>query len=226
MNKVIISIVLAVAIMLLFFGNLVWGSVNIPYREVVGALTGNQTVSDTYGYIILESRLPQAITALLSGAALATSGLLLQTAFRNPLAGPDVFGISSGAGLAVAIVMLAFGGNISLNNLCLGFLDEECGYAIGGFMAILVSAFAGAMLVMGIILFFSTYSPSYYRFDGRLSCQQRHLVIEFLQYGRRCEILSDMGNGKFRQCFYGRGEMVCAICHPRSVGLPFTHQAA
>lgn len=51
---------------------------------------GNQTVSDTYGYIILESRLPQAITALLSGAALATSGLLLQTAFRNPLAGPDV----------------------------------------------------------------------------------------------------------------------------------------
>lgn len=82
MNKVIISIVLAVAIMLLFSGNLVWGSVSIPYREVVGALTGNQTVSDTYGYIILESRLPQAITALLSGAALATSGLLLQTAFE------------------------------------------------------------------------------------------------------------------------------------------------
>lgn len=154
MNKIIISIVLAVAIMLLFFGNLVWGSVNIPYREVVDVLTGNQAVSDTYGYIILESRLPQAITALLSGAALATSGLLLQTAFRNPLAGPDVFGISSGAGLAVAIVMLAFGGNISLNNLCLGFLDEECGYAIGGFMAILVSAFAGAMLVMGIITAF------------------------------------------------------------------------
>ena len=72
MNKIIISIVLAVAIMLLFFGNLVWGSVNIPYRDVVSVLTGNQTVSDTYGYIILESRLPQAITALLSGAALAT----------------------------------------------------------------------------------------------------------------------------------------------------------
>lgn len=161
MNKVIISIVLAVAIMLLFFGNLVWGSVSIPYREVVGALTGNQTVSDTYGYIILESRLPQAITALLSGAALATSGLLLQTAFRNPLAGPDVFGISSGAGLAVAIVMLAFGGNISLNNLCLGFLDGECGYAIGGFMAILVSAFAGAMLVMGIITAFSAIVRSH-----------------------------------------------------------------
>ena len=152
MNKVIISIVLVVAIALLFFANLVWGSVSIPYREVVGILTGDQTVSDTYGYIILESRLPQAITALLSGAALATSGLLLQTAFRNPLAGPDVFGISSGAGLAVAIVMLAFGGNISLDHLCLGFLDGECGYAIGGFMAI---------LVMGIITAFSTLVRSH-----------------------------------------------------------------
>ena len=161
MNKVIISIVLVVAIVLLFFGNLVWGSVSIPYREVFGILTGNHAVSDTYDYIILESRLPQAITALLSGAALATSGLLLQTAFRNPLAGPDVFGISSGAGLAVAIVMLAFGGNISLNDFCLGFLDGECGYAIGGFLAILVSAFAGAMLVMGIITAFSAIVRSH-----------------------------------------------------------------
>lgn len=89
--------------------------------------------------------MPQAITALFSGAALATSGLLLQTAFRNPLAGPDVFGISSGAGLTVAIVMLALGGNISMGD-----------YTIGGFLAILFSAFAGAMLVMGIITLFST----------------------------------------------------------------------
>lgn len=120
--------------------------------------------------------------------------------------------------------MLAFGGNISLDHLSLGFLDGECGYAIGGFMAILVSAFAGAMLVMGIITAFSAivklYCPSDYRFDGRLSCRQRHLVIEFLQYGRGCEILSDMGNGKFRQCFHGRGEMVCTIYHPRSIGFP------
>lgn len=81
MNKVIVSIVLVVAIALLFFGNLVWGSVNIPYGEVVGILMGNQTVSDTYGYIILESRLPQAITALLSGAALATSGFAAPDSF-------------------------------------------------------------------------------------------------------------------------------------------------
>ena len=83
----------------------------------------------------MESRLPQAMMALLSGAALATSGLLLQTAFRNPLAGPDIFGISSGAGLAVAIVMLAFGGN---------------------FLSILLAAFIGAMLVLALITLFST----------------------------------------------------------------------
>ena len=67
----------------------------------------NETIESMSHYIVMESRLPNAITALLAGAALATSGLLLQTAFRNPLAGPDVFGISSGAALAVAVVMLA-----------------------------------------------------------------------------------------------------------------------
>lgn len=105
-----------IAIIILFFANLAWGSVNIPWQDVGAIISGSQT-DETYRYILLESRLPAAIAALLSGAALATSGLLLQTAFRNPLAGPDVFGISSGAGLAVAIVMLAFGGNIALDDL-------------------------------------------------------------------------------------------------------------
>ena len=113
----------AIAIIILFFANLAWGSVNIPWQDVGAIISGSQT-DETYRYILLESRLPAAITALLSGAALATSGLLLQTAFRNPLAGPDVFGISSGAGLAVAIVMLAFGGNIALDDLGVGFLGD------------------------------------------------------------------------------------------------------
>ena len=158
MNKATIySLVLIVAIAFLFFANLAWGSVNIPFKEVLDILTSSgaevphalmgtdESLGSANRYIILESRLPQAITALLSGAALATSGLLLQTAFRNPLAGPDVFGISSGAGLAVAIVMLSLGGNITMGD-----------YTIGGFLAILISAFAGAMVVMGIITLFST----------------------------------------------------------------------
>ena len=158
MNKATIySLVLIVAIAFLFFANLAWGSVNIPFKEVLDILTSSgaevphalmgtdESLGSANRYIILESRLPQAITALLSGAALATSGLLLQTAFRNPLAGPDVFGISSGAGLAVAIVMLSLGGNITMGD-----------YTIGGFLAILISAFIGAMVVMGIITLFST----------------------------------------------------------------------
>ncbi len=148
----------AIAIIILFFANLAWGSVSIPWQEVVAILAGNQVdEADSFRYIVMESRLPAAITALLSGAALATSGLLLQTAFRNPLAGPDVFGISSGAGLAVAIVMLAFGGNIALGD----FVGDAGNYAIGGFLAILIAAFVGAMLVMAVITFFSAIVRSH-----------------------------------------------------------------
>ena len=152
----------AIAIILLFFANLAWGSVNIPWQDVLAILAGNQgDEADSFRYIVMESRLPAAITALLSGAALATSGLLLQTAFRNPLAGPDVFGISSGAGLAVAIVMLAFGGNIALDDLGVGFLGDAGNYTIGGFLAVLIAAFIGAMVVMGIITFFSAIVRSH-----------------------------------------------------------------
>ena len=158
----IISITLVLAIVALFFANLAWGSVSIPLREVLSILAHpgvdmtpadsyypNETIESMSYYIVMESRLPNAITALLA------SGLLLQTAFRNPLAGPDVFGISSGAALAVAVVMLAFGGNISIAGFSIGGFLSLDGLTIGGFLAILISAFAGAMLVMGIITLFS-----------------------------------------------------------------------
>lgn len=145
MKKILVSGMVVIAIVMLFFANLAWGSVSIPMREVLGAIM-SPTVESTNRYIILESRLPATIVALLAGAALATSGLLLQTAFRNPLAGPDVFGVSSGAALAVAIVMLSLGGNITMGN-----------YTLGGFLAILVAAFVGAMAVMAVITFFSTW---------------------------------------------------------------------
>lgn len=153
----------AIAIIILFFANLAWGSVNIPWQDVGAIISGSQT-DETYRYILLESRLPAAIAALLSGAALATSGLLLQTAFRNPLAGPDVFGISSGAGLAVAIVMLAFGGNIALGDFVGADLlgnGATAGVGVSGFLAILIAAFVGAMLVMAVITFFSAIVRSH-----------------------------------------------------------------
>ena len=93
----------------------------------------------------METRLPQAITAMLCGAALSVSGLMLQTAFRNPLAAPDIFGINAGAGLGVALVMLLWGGSLVTDT-----------FSFTGFMAILLAAFIGAMLVTLLILFFSS----------------------------------------------------------------------
>ena len=138
-----VSLGLLVAI--LFALNLVMGSVRIPVADVVGILMGHEAERASWQFIVIESRLPQAITAVLCGAALAVSGLMLQTAFRNPLAGPSIFGINSGAGLGVALVMLLLGGSLQAGSV-----------SISGFVAILVAAFIGALAVMAIIFFFST----------------------------------------------------------------------
>ncbi|MBQ6161346.1 MAG: iron ABC transporter permease [Prevotella sp.] len=132
---------LAIATVVLLALNLLVGSVHIPLGDIVDILRGHEVANPGYRYIILESRLPQAITALLTGAALATCGLMLQTMFRNPLAGPSVFGIDSGASLGVAIVILAMGGSVITG---MGTLS--------GLMAILISAFLGAILVMIVLL--------------------------------------------------------------------------
>lgn len=147
MNKgVVYGIALAVLAVVLLSLNLTTGSVNIPLGDVVAVLTGDDAgVKDSWRYIVREVRLPEAVTAMLAGSALAVSGLLLQTAFRNPLAGPDVFGINSGAGLAVALVMLGMGGTVSAG-----------GYTLAGFVAVFFSSFVGAMAVTGIIFLFST----------------------------------------------------------------------
>lgn len=136
---------LMLLIVVLFALNLLVGSVSIPASDVVRILLGDETEKASWQFIVLQSRLPQAITATLCGAALAVSGLMLQTAFRNPLAGPSVFGINSGAGLGVALVMLFLGGGLSVGSL-----------QLSGFAAILIAAFIGAMTVMMVIFFFST----------------------------------------------------------------------
>lgn len=131
-------------IVVLFALNILVGSVSIPTSDVWHILWGGEDVKPSWQYIILESRLPQALTALLAGGALAVSGLMLQTAFRNPLAGPSIFGINSGAGLGVALVMLLLGGSISTGSV-----------SISGFVAVLLAAFVGAMIVMALIFLFS-----------------------------------------------------------------------
>ena len=122
MNKRILFTLLGTLTLLaLFMANLLIGSVDIPFQEAMATLRGDESVRESWRFIILRSRLPQAVAALLAGTSLAASGLMLQTAFVNPLAGPDVFGINSGAGLAVALVMLPLGGGIlGAANLPLG----------------------------------------------------------------------------------------------------------
>lgn len=125
--------------------NMLVGSVRIPAVDVFSILFGEEPAKESWRYIVVQARLPQMVAAILCGAALAVSGLMLQTAFKNPLAGPSIFGISNGAGLGVALVMLLMGGQLQTGV-----------FSASGFMAILVAAFIGAMVVTAIIFFFST----------------------------------------------------------------------
>ena len=139
-------LLLVAAILILFFLNLLLGSVEIPVKSVWNIITGGSGESEIWQNILLKSRVPQSLTALVAGAGLAVSGLQMQTVFRNPLAGPSVLGISSGASLGVAFVVLLSGsiGGVALSSL--GFFGE---------LALTVAAIAGALSVMALIVFVS-----------------------------------------------------------------------
>ena len=148
-NIIVLSLALLFCICLLLMLNLLVGSVSIPTQDVLAILSGQDVGKPSWQFIILQSRLPQALTALLCGAALSTSGLLLQTSFQNPLAGPSIFGINSGAALGVALVMLLLGGSVSTALV-----------SVGGAWAVLLAAFVGAMAVTGIIFMFAQWVKS------------------------------------------------------------------
>ena len=148
-NTIVLSLALSFCICLLLMLNLLVGSVSIPTHDVLAILCGQDVGKPSWQFIILQSRLPQALTALLCGAALSTSGLLLQTSFQNPLAGPSIFGINSGAALGVALVMLLLGGSVS-----------TALFSVGGAWAVLLAAFVGAMAVTGIIFMFAQWVKS------------------------------------------------------------------
>ncbi len=137
---------LIVGIVVLFFLNLIFGSVDIPLASVIEILNGGEAEKAAWNHIIMESRLPQAITALFTGGAIAVSGLLLQTAFQNPLAESGILGISAGASLGVAIVVLLFG----------GFVGSAGGFSLTYSMAITGGAFAGAIAVLFVVMLFSS----------------------------------------------------------------------
>ena len=146
-NRVFFNIVLLLlSILLLFVLNLLLGTVKIPVSDVVATLMGSQEVSEIHRNIIWSSRVPQALTAMVAGAGLAVSGLQMQTVFRNPLAGPSVLGISNGASLCVACVVLMSGslGGVALSRL--GYIGD---------VAMSVAAIVGSLAVMALILYVS-----------------------------------------------------------------------
>jgi len=142
----VLLLVLVTAVMVLTVVNLLIGTVSIPVSEVCSILVGRGSRSEIWSNIILSSRLPQVLTAIVAGAGLAVSGLQMQTVFRNPLAGPSVLGISNGSALGVAFVVLLSGqlGGVALSRL--GYLGD---------VAISMAAIVGAMAVLLLIVWVS-----------------------------------------------------------------------
>jgi iron complex transport system permease protein len=130
-------------LIILFIADLLMGSVHIVFKDIISSVIN----SGNYGndIIVMQFRLPKAITAVIAGTAMAVSGLLMQTLFRNPLAGPDVLGVSSGAGLGVAVMLLTFApfSNITSSDIFSGW-------------GIIFAACVGAGAVMVIIMLISS----------------------------------------------------------------------
>ena len=130
-----VYVALLAALLALFCVGLARGAVQIPLRDVLRILAGSFDGREAWRHIVVESRLPQTLTALLAGAALSVSGLMLQTLFKNPLAGPSILGISDGANLGVAIAMIWLGA--------------------ASYLSPIVAALIGAAVVLLLILWFS-----------------------------------------------------------------------
>ena len=143
-RNLFLFIALSAAIAVFFVLNLLLGTVHIPMPDILRILSGNREVSEIWYNIVWSSRVPQALTATMAGAGLAVSGLQMQTVFRNPLAGPSVLGISNGASLGVAFVVLLSGslGGVALSRL--GYLGD---------VAMSVGAIVGALAIMLLILY-------------------------------------------------------------------------
>lgn len=142
------GLLLTLLLVCVFFFNISLGSVHIPFKNLLAFLTGSGTGKASWDIILLNFRLPKAITAVLVGGALGISGLQMQTLFRNPLAGPYVLGISSGAGLGVALAIFGgiyLGGFLELTGIGRSWLMVVSG-GIGAFTLLFIIALAARKL--------------------------------------------------------------------------------
>jgi len=170
-------LLLFLGVIFLGFLNISLGSVNIPFKDVFASIFNLEVSKETWRYIIVEYRLPKAITAIITGSGLAISGLLMQTLFRNPLAGPYVLGLSSGASLGVAIVIMGasvFGGAFagillskwslviasSLGSLLVLIAVMLASLRLRDTMAILIIGLMFASLTAAVVSVLSYFSPA------------------------------------------------------------------
>ena len=143
----------------MFLFNISLGSVYIPFKQIIKAILGGEIDNESWNYIIINYRIPKAFTAVLVGSGLGISGLLMQTLFRNPLAGPFVLGISSGASLGVAILVMGaalFGGvftSLSFSNFGLAIAAS-----LGSFLVLIAVMIAAnkvrntmSVLIIGLM---------------------------------------------------------------------------
>ena len=158
MKKQIPLLLLPVLLLL----SLLSGSTDIAMADVLRALFCSEEVDVTLRFIVLEARMPQTLTAVLSGASLAVAGLLMQTVFANPLADPSLLGVNSGAGLGVAIAVLLFGGVFTVGSVTLS-----------GFVLTMVAAGMGAGFVILLLL------AAAVRMQGRLALLVTGVMISF-----------------------------------------------
>ena len=183
----LVSIAILAVGIVLFVLNLRYGSVSIPWNEFWDALLHGDM--STYRAIILDYRLPQAITALLAGIGLSVSGLLMQTLFRNPLADPSLLGISSGASLGVALVVLVTGsfGGIAVSTL-----------SLWSTFGVAIAAFVGAFLVLLLSAKFKVKKhgqPGAGGYHDRLHRRLGHRHPEVLQPEGRLALFCHLGYG-------------------------------
>ncbi|WP_424494182.1 FecCD family ABC transporter permease [Salinimicrobium sp. GXAS 041] len=170
-------LLLLLLVLVTAFLNISFGSVSIPFKDVFSVLLDGEAGKESWNYIILEYRLPKAVTAILTGSGLAVSGMLMQTMFRNPLAGPYVLGLSSGASLGVALVIMGasiFGGIASvlilsnwglviassLGSLLVMLAVMVASIRLKDTMAILIIGLMFASLTSAVVSVLSYFSPA------------------------------------------------------------------
>ena len=163
----ILFLILTLGMLFLFVLNISLGSVSIPFKEVFKSLIGESASKETWQYIILNYRLPKAITAILAGMGLSVSGLLMQTLFRNPLAGPYVLGLSSGSSLGVALIIMgavfipAFSASLLLSSYSI--VIASC---LGSFLVLLAVLFVShrlrdTMSILIVGLMFGSFTTAF-----------------------------------------------------------------